>query len=65
MVQRSVATGGNRAVASSVSTTTVSVPRPIWGTVREALRGSHQDYSISSTIGTASSTTARPIGASV
>ena len=45
MVQRSVATGGNGTVPSSVSTTTVSVPRPsIWGTVREALRGSHQDY---------------------
>src|SRR5688572_33225087 len=45
MVQRSVATRGNRSVSSSVSTTTVSVARPsIWSTVREALRGSHQDY---------------------
>ena len=45
MVQRSVATGGNRAVSSSVSTTAISAHRSsIWSTLREAVRGSHQDY---------------------
>jgi len=45
MVQRSLSPGGNRPLASDVNTTAVTVPRPsIWGTLREAIRGSHQDY---------------------
>jgi len=45
MVERSEAPDRNRPVTPGVTTTAVSTPPPsIWGTLREAIRGSHQDY---------------------
>lgn len=45
MVERSEAPDRNRPVTQGVTTTAVSTPRPsVWGILREAIRGSHQDY---------------------